>query len=373
MSVVPAATSMPYRHLGRTGLRVSALGFGSWVTFKTQTDTDAAYKLMTKAFKSGVNFFDNAEGYANGDSESIMGDVIERGVKDGVWQREDLVVTTKIFFGAVPGKPGVRGPNAMGLSRKHIVEGLTASLRRLKLSYVDVVFCHRPDPATPIEETVRAMNFAIDRGLAFYWGTSEWSAADITRAAETANRLGLVGPCCEQPQYSVLVRDRCEVEYAPLYGAYGTGLTIWSPLASGILTGKYTGGNIPEGSRLALDEYKWLRDKLLDPKRGLVEKADQFVAYAKSLELSPAQLAIAWTLVNPNVSTCILGATSESQLDENLAALEALPKLTPEVVAKINDLFGTPTLHESEGQAHRLRGVPIPKSVITPESMSTAQ
>jgi voltage-dependent potassium channel beta subunit len=300
------------------------------VTFKNQLAADSAYELMRCAFESGVNFFDNAEVYAAGGSETVMGVALARGVADGVWKRSDLVITTKIFFGVSP------GVNARGLSRKHIVEGLDASLQRLQLSYVDVVYAHRPDPVTPLEETVRAFNHVIDQGKAFYWGCSEWSAREIAEAAGIAARLGLVGPLCEQPEYNIFARQRVEVEYAPLYAATGLGLTTWSPLASGVLTGKYSGLKVPAGSRLALESYQFLTAaKIKGDEAWQVAAADALAPVAADVGCSLAQLAIAWVLKNPRVSTCILGATSVAQLQENLRALDFVDALTPDVMARI--------------------------------------
>ncbi len=245
---------MEYRRLGKSGLQVSALSFGAWVTFGKQADVDVALEMMQVAKDAGVNFFDNAEAYENGEAEVVMGAAIKR----AGWKRSDLVVSTKIFWGG-------DGPNDSGLSRKHIVEGTDAALARLQMDYVDLIFCHRPDIHTPIEETVRAMSYIVNSGKAFYWGTSEWSAAQITEAYGIARREHLVPPSMEQPQYNMLIRERVEKEYAHLYEEFGLGTTIWSPLASGFLTGKYNDG-IPEGSRLSLDGYEWLRDRL--DKRG---------------------------------------------------------------------------------------------------------
>ena len=253
-----APPPMPMQTLGRSGLVVSRLSFGSWVTFSFQVGENDAYTLMKAAFARGVNLFDNAEAYARGAAESIMGAAIQRGIDEKVWRREDLVITTKLFFGAAPGAGA--SVNAKFLSRKHIVEGAAASLARLNLAYVDVIYAHRPDPVTPIEETVRAFNHLLDTGKAFYWGTSEWSAAQIAEAVGVADRLGLVRPLVEQPEYNIFARTRVEAEYAPLYDSMGLGLTTWSPLASGVLTGKYSGRKLPEGSRLTVPNYKFLLD-----------------------------------------------------------------------------------------------------------------
>lgn len=295
---------------GRSGLIVSRLSYGSWVSFSYQVGADgaaneaaekagadSAYALMKAAFTAGINFFDNAEAYAAGKSEEIMGDCIARGVAEGVWTRSDLVITTKLYFGTRP------GPNNRGLSAKHIREGSIASLKRLKLDYVDVLYCHRPDPVTPIEETVRAMAAEISAGRALYWGTSEWSAADISTAVGVADRLGLVRPIVEQPEYNLFARTRVEQEYAPVYAETGLGLTTWSPLASGILTGKYAQKQIPEGSRLTIANYKFLLDDKFGPSAWQIDATEELRPIAAELGCSLPQLAIAWCLTNPRVST----------------------------------------------------------------------
>lgn len=358
--------SMIYRTLGRTGLRVSLLSFGSWVSFKSQLDEDAAYQLMVAAFEAGVNFFDCAEGYAEGEAEIFLGKAVARGIAEGKWTRHDLVISTKIFFGApingggVGGSPVTRkrGINGTGLSRKHIVEGLQASLKRLQMDYVDVVFAHRQDPTTPLEETVRAFNHCIDRGMAFYWGTSEWTATAIAQAAHCAERFGGVGPTCEQPQYNLMERTRVEKEYAHLYASIGTGLTIWSPLASGILTGKYSGGKFAADSRLGLAEFAWLKDSILARSPDCIDKADALGPIAASLGCTPAQVAIAWCCTNPHVSTVILGASKLSQLQENLQALAVVPKLTAEVLAQLEAAFPAPAMDAPLGMVMRIRGRP---------------
>jgi len=276
---------------------------------------------MAAAYEHGVNFFDNAEGYAAGNAEVVMGNVIK---KLG-WRRESVVVSTKIFWGG-------DGPNDTGLSHKHIIEGVNNALRRLQMDYVDLVFCHRPDPETPIEETVRAMDIVIKQGKAFYWGTSEWSAAEIMAADGIARQYGLTPPSMEQPQYNMLWRDRFEREYAPLYRDLGYGTTIWSPLASGVLTGKYNDG-IPEGSRASLQGYEWLRNSAVTPER--IEKVKQLKPIADELGCMTAQMALAWCLTNPNVSTVITGASRAEQVRENMKALDVLPKLTDEVLERI--------------------------------------
>lgn len=322
------AAAMEYRHLGRTGLKVSALSYGAWVSFGNQLDVKDAAGILSRCREAGVNFFDNAEVYADGKAEEIMGSAI----KELGWKRSDLVISTKLFWGG-------SGPNDKGLSRKHIVEGIKASLKRLQMDYVDLLYCHRPDTSTPIEETVRAMNWVIDQGYAFYWGTSEWSAQQITEAWEVANRLDMVGPAMEQPEYNMFARHKVEIEYAPVYKNYGIGLTTWSPLASGVLTGKYTKDHIPEGSRFALANYKNLADKSLVDET--LNKVEGLKAIAKEIDVPLAQLAIAWVAKNPNVSSVITGATKEHQVIENMKSLEVIPKLTPEVMEKIEKVIST--------------------------------
>jgi len=319
---------MEYRHLGRSGLKVSALSLGSWVTFHNQVDVDAAVEMMAAARDHGVNFFDNAEVYAGGKSEEVMGDALK---KLG-WRRSSYVVSTKFFWGLND------GPNERNtLNRKRLLEAMEGSLERFDLDYVDLVFCHRPDPTTPIEETVWAMHNIIEWGMAFYWGTSEWSAAEIAAAIEIAEKHHLHKPVMEQPQYNMLVREKFEKEYARIFKDYGYGSTIWSPLASGLLTGKYNNG-IPEGSRGALKGYEWLRGHLTN-EEGLA-KVRELGEIAKSLDASQAQMAIAWCLKNPNVSTVITGASRVDQVHDNMKALEVVEKLTPEVMARIESVLG---------------------------------
>ena len=319
---------MKYNYLGRSGLKVSALSFGAWVTFGDQIGEDVATELMKTAFEHGVNFFDNAEGYSQGKAETMMGNVIK---KLG-WKRSDLVVSTKIFWGG-------DGPNDLGLSRKHVLEGAWAALERFGMDYVDLVFCHRPDPHTPVEETVRAMNFLIDRGLAFYWGTSEWSAERIRQAHEVARREGLIGPLMEQPQYNMFHRARVEVEYAPLYRDFELGLTTWSPLASGVLTGKYNDG-VPQGSRLDTKGYEWLKERLEsgEGKRQL-QKVRELTGVADDLGCTTAQLALAWCLKNPRVSTVITGASRPEQIEQNIKALNIADALDEGVTARIEGIL----------------------------------
>lgn len=312
---------MEYRRLGRSGLKVSALSLGSWVTFGNQIGNDVAFECMSAALEHGVNFFDNAEGYAGGESEVVMGNVI----KKAGWRREDLVVSTKIFWGG-------KGPNDTGLSHKHVIEGVNNALKRFQMEYVDLVFCHRPDPNTPIEETVRAMDIVIKQGKAFYWGTSEWSADEIRSAYGIAREFGLTPPLMEQPQYNLLHRERFEKEYALLYRDIGLGTTIFSPLASGLLTGKYQQG-IPDESRASVKGYEWLKDSVTNTER--LAKVARLQEVANQLGVSLAQMSLAWCLKNPNVSTVITGASRASQVHENMKALDVVPLLTSEVMDAI--------------------------------------
>ena len=319
---------MNYRRLGQTGLKISELAFGAWVTFGDQVGDEVALACMTAAYEAGVNYFDNAENYANGQAESTMGRVLKR----TGWRREELVISTKLFWG-----DGNQGPNDRGLSRKHLLEGINKSLKRLQLEYVDLLFCHRPDPTVPIEETVRTMDIIIRQGKAFYWGTSEWSAAEVMRAHGLAREYGLIPPAMEQPQYNMFARDRMEMEYAPLFRDLGYGTTTFSPLASGLLTGKYSNG-IPADSRANLKGYEWLRSSIINPER--IAKVKQLEPVAKELGCSLAQLAVAWCLKNPNVSTVITGASRVEQVRDNMQALDVAPKLTPEVLERIETVLG---------------------------------
>jgi len=320
---------MEYRFLGSSGLKVSELSLGAWVTYGSQVGEDVAYECMKAAYEHGVNFFDNAEAYASGEAEKIMGNVIRR----AGWKRTDLVISTKIFWGG-------KGPNDRGLSRKHIIEGVDASLQRLRLDYVDLLFCHRPDPDTPIEETVRAMNHVIDQGKAFYWGTSEWSADQIMEAAMIAKREHLAGPQMEQPQYNMLHRDRVEREYSRLYDELGLGTTIWSPLASGLLTGKYDDG-CPPDSRAGLTGMEWLREQLVGESAAEKrEKVRRLKPVADEIGCTRAQLALAWCLKNPNVSTVITGASRAEQVTENLASQDVVDKITPDIIERIEEILG---------------------------------
>lgn len=322
---------MEYRRMGRTGLQLSALSFGSWVTFAKQIDDGISDRLMSIAYDAGVNFFDNAEVYSGGKSEEMMGRVLKS--KD--WERSSYVVSSKVFFGW-RGKE--KKPNQYGLSRKHVVEACEEALKRLQVDYLDLYYCHRPDKQTPIEEVVRTMNTLINQGKILYWGTSEWSSAEIVEAHAVAGGLGLEGPAVEQPEYNLFCRQKVEVDYLTIYNNFGLGTTIWSPLASGILTGKYNDG-IPEGSRLTLDGYGWLKDKSYRDEK--LARVRQLQAFAKELGISLTHLSIAWCIRNPHVTTAILGATKESQLIENLQALEVLPLLTDEVMGKIDEIMGT--------------------------------
>ncbi|KAK1935146.1 putative voltage-gated potassium channel subunit beta [Phytophthora citrophthora] len=316
---------MTYRFLGNSGLLVSKISLGAWMTWDDRCSDEGWYDIMTRAFKSGVNYYDNAECYIGGKSEEIVGRAIQKGIQEKVWSREDLAISTKIHVGTKT------GPNDQGLSRKHIVEGLKASLKRLQLEYVDVVFCHRSDDFTPIEETVRAMNYAINQGWAFYWGTSQWMPADIAEACEIADRLGLIRPVVEQPKYNIFDRPRVEYGFLDLFKKYKLGLTTYSPLAYGVLSGKYT-KDIPEGSRFTLELY----NNLVPDFRDRVVKTFELQKIADELGCSLAQMAIAWCVSNPNASTVMLGARTTKQLEENLEAIHFVEKITPEIKSRID-------------------------------------
>ncbi len=318
---------MQYRRLGRAGLRVSTLSLGSWVTYHNQVDDSAAVELMAAAFDAGVNFFDNAEVYAGGRSEEVMG----RALKALAWPRLNYVVSTKFFWGLDRQGDAVNRKDT--LNRKYLMQAMDASLARMGLDFIDLIYCHRPDPHTPLEETVRAMSDLITQGKALYWGTSEWSAADIHSAWHLADRHGWHKPLMEQPEYNLFHRKRVEKEYARLYQDTGLGLTTWSPLASGLLTGKYRDG-VPDGSRGAMDSMAFLRESLLDKQKNAAVAALEPIA--QELGCSLAQLALAWVAHNPQVSTVITGASKLSQLQSNLGALDVLGKLTPEVLARID-------------------------------------
>lgn len=314
---------MEYRRLGRSGIQVSAVSFGSWVTFNNQLGNAECDRLLAQAYDAGVNFFDNAEVYAAGESERMMGETFKR----LGWRRSSYLVSTKLFWGIHS------GPNEKNtLNRKYLIEGIDGSLKRLQLDHVDLLFCHRPDPATPLEETVLAMHDIINRGKALYWGTSEWSAEEIARAYAIAERHHLHKPVVEQPQYNLFHRLRVEEEYRRILSDLGIGLTTWSPLASGLLTGKYQTG-IPAGSRASLPGYEWIRDRITPQKLSAV---DALMPIAQELGCRLSQLAIAWCLWNRSVSTVILGATRPEQLEENLGALAVVSRLTADHVAAIN-------------------------------------
>lgn len=319
---------MEYRHLGKAGIRVSELSFGSWVTFHNQADVKAAVDMMAAAYDAGVNFFDNAEVYAGGKSEEVMGNAL----KQLKWRRGSYLVSTKIYWGL---HDNVNERNT--LNRKRLIEGINGSLERLQLEYVDLLYCHRPDKTTPIEETVWAMHNIIEWGKAFYWGTSEWAAAEIAAAIEIAERHHLHKPVVEQPVYNLFERHRFSREYERVYKDYRYGTTIWSPLASGLLTGKYNQG-IPEGSRGALKGYDWLHDDLTNAEK--LAKVTALEPIAKELDCTLSQLALAWCLKNPYVSTVITGASRVEQVHENMKASEVAPKITPEILERIEEIFG---------------------------------
>jgi len=318
-------TNMQYRRLGRSGLKVSVLSFGSWVTFSNQLDTGLATDCMVAAREAGVNFFDNAETYAGGKSEEIMGQVFS----EQAWPRWSYIVSTKFFFGI---HDDVNMQST--LNRKYLSQAIDASLERLQVSFVDLAYCHRPDPETPLEETVHAMSDMVSSGKALYWGTSEWSAAEIYAAIEIAERKNLHKPIVEQPEYNLLNREKVEVEYARLYEDHGLGLTTWSPLKSGILTGKYLDG-VPDGSRAALGDYAWLRDSLVDTQTN--ERVANLKPIADELGCTMAQLAIAWCAANPNVSSVITGASRVEQVEQNMGALDVLSQLDEPLLARISE------------------------------------
>jgi voltage-dependent potassium channel beta subunit len=320
---------MEYRRLGKSGLQVSLLSYGSWVSFSKQINDKTAEELMSIAYDNGVNFFDNAEVYALGESEKMMGRIL----KKKKWDRTSFVVSSKAYFGW-RGKDNK--PNQTGNSRKHLVEACNEALQRLQVDYLDLYFCHRPDKNTPIEETVLAMNHLIQQGKVLYWGTSEWSAVEIMEAHRVAEKFRLIGPTMEQPQYNMFERTKLEKDYLDIFRTVGLGTTIWSPLASGLLSGKYNDG-IPKNSRFALQGFDWLKDRwMLDDN---IKKVQKIGALANKLGVSTATLSIAWCIQNPNVSTAILGATKKQQLQENLKSLEVVKLLTPEVLTKIDDIL----------------------------------
>ena len=319
---------MDYRIMGRTGLQLSVLSFGSWVTFHKQIEDNTADSLMGMAYDAGINFFDNAEGYAHGESEMMMGRVL----KQKNWDRSSYVISSKVFFGWRKNNK----PNQSGLSRKHIFEACHEALDRLQLEYLDLFFCHRPDPNVPIEEVVWTMHNLIQQGKILYWGTSQWSGAEIMEAHRVAQQYKLIGPSMEQPQYNMFERYKVEMDYLPVYKNAGLGTTIWSPLAAGFLTGKYLQG-IPENSRLAITGFDWLKDRWLQDEK--INKLKKLVALADSLGVSMASLAIAWTIKNPQVTTAILGATKKEQLTENLKSLDTLKILSPDVMNEIEKIL----------------------------------
>ena len=346
-----SSSAMEYRYLGNSGLRVSVLSYGAWVTFGNQMSEDEAYECMLAAYQAGCNFFDNAEVYAEGRAETMMGKVLARMFKEGV-KRSDVVITTKIYWGSPYYHSKQMKANLLGLSRKHIVEGTKGSLERFGLDYVDVIYAHRPDANVPMEEIVRAFNWVIEKGYALYWGTSEWSADQLRQAYEVASKLHLIGPITEQSQYNMLHRSKVEVEYAGLQRDYKLGNTIWSPLASGILTGKYSKDFKGQaGTRLAdtgaNSSYKWLGDNLRKGEVSLevnsvdkiFEIVDALKPIAERLGASLAQLALAWTIYNKNVSTAITGASKASQVVENFQAIDIYRKLTPEIYAEIEKIL----------------------------------
>lgn len=322
---------MDYRYLGKSGLQLSIVGFGSWVSFQKQINDKVADELMGIAYDNGINFFDNAEAYAGGESEKMMGRVL----KKKNWDRTSYIVSSKVFWG-LHGKENK--PNQKGLSRKHVIEACNEALQRLQVEYLDLYFCHRPDKNTPIEETVWAMNTLIQQGKILYWGTSEWSGVEIMDAHRVAEKYKLIGPTMEQPQYNLFERNKIEKEFIRIYDTVGLGATIWSPLASGLLTGKYNDG-IPKGSRFGLEGFSWLSDRwMVDDKIKRVKKLSELAA---KLGVTTASLSIAWCIKNPYVTTAILGATKKQQLLDNLKAIEVMEKLTPDVLEKIEKIMQT--------------------------------
>lgn len=320
---------MEYRRMGRSGLQLNVLSYGSWVTFHKQIDDSIADELMGIAYDNGINFFDNAEAYALGESEKMMGRIL----KKKNWDRTSYTVSSKAFFGW-RGKENK--PNQTGLSRKHLMEACHEALQRLQLDYLDLFFCHRPDPNVPIEEVVWTMHNLIQQGKILYWGTSQWSGAEIMEAHRVAQQYRLIGPTVEQPQYNMFERFKVEQDYLPVFRNVGLGTTIWSPLAAGFLTGKYLNG-IPDDSRLAIQGFDWLKERWVQEAK--IEKVKKLALLAQEMGVSLAELAIAWTIKNPNVTTAILGATKKQQLEENLKALQVLPLLTPEIMEKIEQIL----------------------------------
>jgi voltage-dependent potassium channel beta subunit len=320
---------MEYRRLGKSGLQVSALSLGSWVTFGAQSGDEAAEACMKNAYDAGVNFFDNAETYASGKSELVMGKILR---KMG-WDRTSYIVSSKVFWGG-------KLPNQIGLSRKHVMEACHAALKRLQVEYLDLYFCHRPDPDTPIEETVRAMSNLVEQGKVFYWGTSEWSAEQITEAWMIARQYNLVPPSMEQPQYNMFCRERVEKEYARLYTSFGMGTTIWSPLASGLLTGKYNQG-VPAGTRISQPGLEWLKDKVVGEEgKPKIEKVKELTKLAAAAGFPLTHLSLAWCLMNPNVSSVITGASRSEQVKDNMKALDVLPLMSKDLMEAIGKIIG---------------------------------
>ena len=322
---------MEYRKMGKSGLQLSTLSFGSWVTFHKQINDGIADELMGVAYDAGVNFFDNAEVYAAGESEKMMGRVLSK----KKWDRTSIVLSSKAYFGW---RGKANKPNQTGLSRKHLTEACHEALKRLETDYLDLYYCHRPDKTTPIEEVVQTMNTLIQQGKILYWGTSEWSGVEIMEAHRVAAAQHLIGPSVEQPQYNLFERAKMENEYLEIFKNLGMGTTIWSPLAAGLLTGKYNDG-IPEGSRFQLEGFEWLRDRWLMQDR--IKKVQLLGAMAKALKVSTASLSIAWCIKNPNVSTAILGATNKAQLVDNLTAIDTAALLTAEMMEQIENIVET--------------------------------
>ena len=320
---------MEYRHLGKSGLQVSALSLGSWVSFSKQINDKLAEEIMSHAYDKGINFFDNAEVYALGESEKMMGRIL----KKKKWDRSSYLVSSKVYFGW-RGKENK--PNQTGLSRKHIIEACNEALQRLQVDYLDLFYCHRADKTTPVAETVWAMNTLLQQGKIFYWGTSEWTGVEIMEAHMIAKKYNLIGPTMEQPQYNLFERNKVEADYSQIYKTVGLGTTVWSPLASGLLSGKYNDG-VPKGSRFALSGFDWLKDSWMMEDK--IKKVKKISDLAKKLNITTAALSIAWCLKNPDVSTAILGATKKQQLVENLKALDAVPLLNDEVIEKIEKIM----------------------------------
>ena len=320
---------MEYRRLGKSGLQLSLLSLGSWVTFGNQVDEKIAEECMNFAYNAGINFFDNAEIYANGESEIVMGKIL----KKNEWSRDSYVLSSKVFWGGTK-------PNQKGLSRKHVMEACHASLKRLQSDYLDLYFCHRPDAHTPVEETVRTMTDLIHQGKILYWGTSEWSAQEIMEAYSVARQYNLIPPTMEQPQYNMFHRQKVELDFLKLYTEIGLGTTVWSPLASGLLTGKYNDGKAPAGSRATLEGMEWLQDRLIgEDAQAKVSKVKQLMMLAQKLGTNITLLAIAWCAKYQYTSTVILGASRLGQLEENIKALNVLPKLTPEIMEEIDKIL----------------------------------